>query len=136
MYDPYVGIGFFATWLKIDDHDDFGNDRVMVQFVLHRADGSRAGFSFFHYYSDSDGSGIVTSYESDQRLNGSLQMLGGEQYLQLSDARLMTRTPATIPVDTHRVRLYLGGYNFAEGDVKFEAPLDSFDLDGIWTAVP
>jgi hypothetical protein len=65
---------------------------------------------------------------------------GAPSLLELSDARLVTvfdpEAPPTIPQAEWPVRLFLGGFRFAEWLVTFESPVDSFDLDGLWAAFP
>ena len=47
----------------------------------------------------------------------------------------MSRRTADDPAAKWPVRLFVGGFRFAEWIVTFETPVDSFDLDGSWTTL-
>ncbi|MFC9659971.1 hypothetical protein ACFVJ5_07000 [Nocardia sp. NPDC127606] len=84
--------------------------------------------------------GVVTSVDT-QGLNGLIVGdQGASSLLDLADARLFTlsnqEAPPTIPQPDWPIRLVLGGFVFGQWTVRFESPVDSFDIDGRWGLPP
>jgi hypothetical protein len=133
MHVPSDKVGLYPVRLVIGELDDLGNPLVKVSFDLHADDGSLLrGFQFLSV----DVSGILTSI-ADQRLDAQrIGAQGADALLTSTDATLATVSdpdaPATIGLSTQRVRLFLGGFQFAEWQVTFETGIDPFQLDGRW----
>lgn len=133
---PDDRLGLYPKSLAIGELDDLGNLQVSVAFsfrqetppVLH-------GYTFLSAFTD-DGPGIVTSMDR-QRLHGdTVGEQGASALLQVTDATLSTVTdpdaPDTIALPVHTVRLFLGGFRYADWVVEFEAAVSPFSLSGRW----
>lgn len=138
MHQPADRVGLYPTHLQIGALDDLGNAQIVVAFEQHADDGSLARtFTLAASANDSDGNPRIVTSDPDQRLDaGRIGDQGASALLSLNDAALSTVSnpdaPATIGLSTQNVRLFLGGFRFAEWQVTFETAVDPFNIDGQW----
>ncbi|MGW7196163.1 hypothetical protein [Streptomyces chryseus] len=133
-------IGLTPMTLDVNGTDENGNQVTRFAFVRFDDGGNPVEDFWFHHLHGDDGPGVVTSV-SPQSM--SVQQAGDQgalSLLDLTDARLLTlvdeEAPPTIPQDGWPVKLFLGGFVFAQWVLLFNAPVDSFDLDGRWVRPP
>ncbi|WP_329169840.1 hypothetical protein OG754_00605 [Streptomyces decoyicus] len=130
------------TPMSLDVNGTDQNGIQVTRFIFTRFDdgGNPVEDFFFDHVHGDDGPGLVTSVD----FQGLLVQQSGDQgalsLLDLTDARLLTLTdeeaPPTIPQTEWPVKLTLGGFVFAQWALSFNAPVDSFDLDGRWARPP
>lgn len=133
-------IGLTPMTLDVNGTDENGVQVTRFAFTRFDDGGNPVEDFFFDHVHGDDGPGVVTSVPFQSM---SVQQSGDQgalSLLDLTDARLLTlvdeEAPPTIPQDEWPVKLFLGGFVFAQWDLIFNAPVDSFDLDGRWARPP
>ncbi|MFI5821246.1 hypothetical protein ACIA8I_19375 [Streptomyces rishiriensis] len=133
-------IGLTPTTLDVNATDQNGNQVTRFGFTRFDDGGNPVEDFWFDHIHGDDGPGVVTSDPFQSLFAPQSGDQGALSLLDLPDARLLTLTdeeaPPTIPQPEWPVKLFLGGFVFAQWTLDFNTPVDSFDLDGRWARPP
>ncbi|MFE5723542.1 hypothetical protein [Streptomyces erythrochromogenes] len=133
-------IGLTPMTLDLNGTDENGIQVTRFLFTRFDDGGNPVEDFFFDHVHDDDGPGVVASVSFMGMVVLQSGVQGALSLLDLTDARLLTLTdeeaPPTIPQADWPVKLFLGGFVFAQWTLGFDVPVDSFDLDGRWARPP